>query len=155
MFMNMTDDKNILTVCEETATSLGFLYIDGRVRGSKEKRLIEVYIDSRNQLSVEDCALVSREINAKIEAQNLLTSAYRLEVSSPGVDRPLKFAEQFEKHISRVFEIVYRDAEGEIKADLRLLNVTGNSFLFSKKNGDEILLPFENIISAKVKLSFS
>lgn len=78
----------IFTKFEEIVASLGFLLIDVVLRGDNHLRIIEVYIDSEKGITVDDCSLVSRALNELIEAEDLIGGSYRLDVSSPGVDRP-------------------------------------------------------------------
>ncbi len=92
-------DKNIHDLVEPVVLNSGFFLIDLVIRGEKKNRVVEVYIDSETNVSADDCASISREIDKKFEEESVFESGYRLEVSSPGVNRPLKYLKQFPKHI--------------------------------------------------------
>jgi ribosome maturation factor RimP len=148
-------DKNIHDMIEPIVIGGGFILIDLVVRGEKRNRVVEVYIDSETDVSAEDCATISREIDKKFEEESVFESGYRLEVSSPGVNRPLKFLKQFPKHINRKFDIAYKDSEIVKKFSGTLKSIEGNSLVFLKNNHEEIKIDFSNIKKAKVIISFS
>jgi ribosome maturation factor RimP len=148
-------DKNIHDLIEAIVTDSGFFLIDLVIRGEKKNRVLEVYIDSEINVSAEDCAAISREIDKKFEEDSIFDSGYRLEVSSPGVNRPLKYLKQFPKHINRKFDVAYRDSENVRKFSGKLQSIEGNCLVFLKNNREEIKIDFSNIIKAKVIISFS
>ncbi|MGE5680032.1 MAG: ribosome maturation factor RimP [Bacillota bacterium] len=101
--------KNITEITEQVAEKLGFLLIEVSLKGDNRSRIIEIFIDSSKGVTIDDCAQLSREVTTVIESTDLITTKYRLDVSSPGIDRPLKFPEQFHQHINRKFEIILKD----------------------------------------------
>lgn len=152
--MNLIE-KQIINLCETVVLEKEFMFIDFVFRGHKNLQIIELYIDSENGVSVEDCAEVSREIRSRIETENLLEGNYRLDVSSPGVERPLKFLEQYKKHINRNFDLRFVDQEGNEKSIKgKLLKIESDNLLFAAKN-EEYLINFNKIIKALVNISFS
>lgn len=148
-------EKKIVNITKEIIDQNGLLFIDFLFRGFSNSTVIEIYIDGEKGVSVEDCAKISREINERIEAENLIESSYRLEVSSPGADRPLKFLQQFTKHINRNFDLQLTD-EGETskKVTGKLLSIDGENLLFLIQK-EEVIVPFNTIKKAKVIISFS
>ena len=148
-------EKNIYEQIESVVTRNGFFMIDLVLRGERNSRVVEVYIDSETDISAEDCAEISREIDKKMQEENAFDSDYRLEVSSPGVNRPLKYLKQFPKHIDRKFDISYREGESVKKITGTLKAVEGNTLVFVNNNREEIRTGFSEIIKAKVLISFS
>ena len=147
-------EENIVTISNEIAEKLGYFVIEILFRGDNRKRIIEVYVDAEKNISADDLAEISREINSVIEEKNLLTKSYRLDVSTPGVDRPLKFLKQFPKHINRNFEVTYKAGEETSIVTGKLLSVDGEELTFFS-GGKNILIDFKNITTAKVLISFS
>lgn len=148
-------EKKIVNITKEVTDQNGLLLVDFLFRGFHNSTVIEVYIDGEKSVSVEDCAKISREINEKIEAENLIESAYRLEVSSPGVDKPLKFLQQFIKHINRNFDLQLAEEHGTIKKVIgKLLSIDGENLVFLIQK-EEVPVPFNTIKKAKVIISFS
>ncbi len=147
-------DSNIAQVVSEIVERKGFFLIDLILRGTSSKRVIEVFIDSSRDVSAEDCANISREINAELETLPEIGSDYRLDVSSPGVDKPLKFLKQFPKHVNRKFDVSYLSGYETKTLTGKLLRVDGEDLVFSSGN-NEIKINFNNIKKAKVVISFS
>jgi ribosome maturation factor RimP len=146
--------ENIVRISNEIAEKLNFFVIDINFRGDNRKKIIEVYVDAEKNIDADNLAEISREINSIIEEQNIIQQAYRLDVSTPGVDRPLKFLKQFPKHINRNFEVTYKtgDETRTITGKLLSLEREELTFLSDKK---EVLIEFINITTAKVIISFS
>ena len=146
--------ENIVRICNEIAEKLNFFVIDINFRGDNRKKIIELFVDAEINVDADYLADISREINSVIEEQDIIQQAYRLDVSTPGVDRPLKFLKQFLKHINRNFEVTYKSGDESKTITAKLLSVEREelTFLSEKK---EILIEFKNITIAKVIISFS
>src|SRR5471030_57429 len=71
---------------------------------------LRIYIDSENGITVEDCADVSHQVSAVLDVEDPISVAYSLEVSSPGLDRPLFTAAQFAQFIGEEVSLVLRIA---------------------------------------------
>jgi ribosome maturation factor RimP len=147
--------QNIKEIVEQVISSKNFFSIDLIIRGENKNHVIEVYVDSEKNVSADDCAEISREINKEFEEKNIFESGYRLEVSSPGVNRPLKLLQQFPKHINRKFDVSYRESDIVKKITGTLKSIESNNLVFMKNNREEIQIDFENIIKAKIIISFS
>lgn len=150
--MNLLD-KNITQIVSEIVEKKGFFLIDLIIRGTSSKKVIEVFIDGAGDISAEDCADVSREIDAELETLPDVGSDYRLDVSSPGVDKPLKFLKQFPKHVNRKFDVSYMSGDETKTLTGKLLRVDGEDLVFSLNN-NEVKINFNNIKKAKVIISF-
>jgi len=150
--MNLLN-QNIVEISKQSAEKLGFLLIDVSFRGDERNRIIEIYIDSETGISTEDCARLSDEINTILDEQNLISSNYRLDVSSPGVDRPLKYLDQYKKHQNRKFEIVYESGE-QIRKEVGKLDHIEDDVLYFYINNILTPVNFNQIKSAKVLISF-
>ena len=146
--------ENIVRISNEIAEKLNFFVIDINFRGDNRKKIIEVFVDAEKNIDADNLAEISREINSVIEEKDIIQQAYRLDVSTPGVDRPLKFLKQFPKHINRNFEVTYKAGAETKTITGKLLSVEREelAFLSDKK---EVLIEFKNITTAKVIISFS
>jgi len=145
--------ENIVRISNEIAEKLNFFVIDINFRGDNRKKIIEVFVDAEKNIDADNLAEISREINSLLEDQDIIQQAYRLDVSTPGVDKPLRFLKQFPKHINRNFEVTYKTGDETKTITGKLLSVEREElkFLFDKK---EILIEFKNITTAKVIISF-
>lgn len=146
--------ENIVRISNEIAEKLNFFVIDINFRGDNRKKIIEVYVDAEKNIDADNLAEISREINSIIEDQDIIQQGYRLDVSTPGVDRPLKFLKQFPKHINRNFEVTYKAGDETKTITGKLLFVEREELIFLSDK-KEILIEFNNITTAKVIISFS
>jgi ribosome maturation factor RimP len=148
------EEENINNVINEILKEKNFFLIDLVYRGNPKQRIIELYVDSEKNVTAEDLAELNRLINSQIEGKNLIESQYRLDVSSPGTDKPMKFLGQFPKHINRKFEVSYISNDETKKLSGKLIKVEGDTLVFLS-NQNEISVNFNNIKKAKVIVSFS
>jgi ribosome maturation factor RimP len=152
--MNQILEK-IDNIAKNTAENLGFFVVDISVRGDRNKRIIEIYVDGDKSISADDLAEISREIGKKFEEDNQFDFAYRLDVSSPGTDRPLKFLRQYPKHLNRKFDISYKSGDDIVSFKGKLTGVEDIILSFYTEDKKEIKLKFDEIIKSKVIISFS
>ncbi len=152
--MNLSAE-NIKEIAEDVINNSGYFLIDFLVRGFGKNTVIEIFIDGENYVSADDCSKVSREINNKLSGTIQPEDNYRLDVSSPGVDKPLKFIQQFPKHLNKKFELSYKEETGTKKNTGKLTEVKGEMLRFLLNNNEELVLNFKDIIKAKVIISFS
>ena len=82
-------EERLRELIEPTVVSLGFDLIGVLWRGGRSRRLVRVYIDRVEGVTVNDCAQVSHRVNGVLDVEDPIPGEYDLEVSSPGVDRPL------------------------------------------------------------------
>lgn len=148
-------EKNIRRISQEIAEKNNFFLIDLIVRGTKSSQVIEIFIDGETDVSADDCAKISREIGSELEQQSLVSEQYRLDVSSPGVDRPLKYLSQYNKHKGRKFELSFRKDDEVKKVKAKLNKIEGDNLFFLLNNNQEELIKFKDIVKAKVLISFS
>jgi ribosome maturation factor RimP len=147
------EKQHLIEKFEEIVKAQGYLLIDLILRGDHNIRIIEVYIDSEKGIDSTDCANVSRALDQLIESQNLVDCRFRLDVSSPGVDRPLKYLIQFKKHVNRKFDLTFIEDEAEKNIIAKLSRIEDENLFFNDKNS-EYKINFNKIKTAKVIISF-
>jgi len=111
---------------------------------------LRIYIDSENGIDVDDCARVSHQVSGVLDVEDPITGQYTLEVSSPGMDRPLFTLEQFAAYAGSQVQVRLRVAfEGRRKFKGLLNGVEGDDVLVVVDN-EEYLLPIDYIDRANV-----
>lgn len=145
--------KEILQLTEQALEKSGFLLVDIVVRGTVNNPVIEVFIDNEAGVTTEDCAAISRKMHEMIEETDIGKTKYRLDVSSPGVERPLKFIQQYPKNIGREFDLEYETEGKTVKTKAKLKAVRDNELEFSNEK-ELIVLDIKRIIKAKAIISF-
>jgi len=144
--------ENIREIAQQVAEQNNLFLIDLIVRGSESSRVIEVFIDGEINITADECALVSREISKQIDEKELLKS-YRLDVSSPGVERPLIYLKQYQKHLNRLFEIEFNVSDLPTTFKGKLISVEDEVLTF--QSNKEIKIKFQDMVKAKVLVSFN
>jgi ribosome maturation factor RimP len=148
-----TIKEKILQIVENSISETGFFLIDTNIRGDNRKRIIEVFVDSSENVSADNLAELSSKINDVLSETEGIGN-YRLDVSTPGVDRPLKFLEQYPKNVNRNFELEYQIGEEIKKTKAKLESVNGSELTFN--DGKNIfIINYNQIKKAKVLISFS
>jgi len=84
---------------EPGVNALGFELVDVELAGSGHGSILRVYIDSPRGITVDDCAAVSRQLSAVLDVEDPIRESYMLEVSSPGLDRPLAMPSHFRRFV--------------------------------------------------------
>lgn len=148
-----TIKEKILKIIQNSISETDFFLVDTNIRGDQRKRIIEVFVDSSKNVSADDLAELSSKINESLSETEDIGN-YRLDVSTPGVDRPLKFIEQYPKNVNRNFELEYHFGDEVKKVKARLVSVNGNELTFNDGR-NEFLISYNQIIKAKVLISFS
>lgn len=121
--------------------------------------VLEILLDGDNGIAIEDCVQVSRHVGFHLEEENVIDKAYRLEVSSPGIDSPLLLTRQYEKNIGRDVQVKMQDGT---KREGQLLAINEGSISIEEKvkeKGKKAVLqqaeiPLEHIKETKVLISF-
>ena len=96
--------ERLINLLESPVTAMGYelVDVDARVGGNG---LLRLYIDQEAGVDLEDCELVSRQIGALLDVEEAMPGSYTLEVSSPGLDRPLRTAEHFVRFMDQEAKI--------------------------------------------------
>ena len=140
---------------EPVATAMGFeLWGIDHLSQGKHSRLV-IYIDHEDGISVDDCADVSRQVSAVLDVEDPLPGEYRLEVSSPGMDRPLFTLDQFARYAGNVVAVKLRlPFDGRRKFQGLLAGGESDEVLLHI-DGEEYCFPIEGIDQARVVPQFT
>ncbi|WP_280539652.1 ribosome maturation factor RimP [Chromohalobacter sp. 11-W] len=142
------------TLIEPVVTAMGFdLWGVDYLAQGKHSRLV-IYIESAEGVTVDDCASVSRQVSGVLDVEDPIAGEYRLEVSSPGMDRPLFTLDQFARFKgSHVKVKLSAPFEGRRKFQGQLAGVEGDEILL-QLDGQEYCFPVESIEQARVVPQF-
>ncbi|HEY8929861.1 MAG TPA: ribosome assembly cofactor RimP [Mucilaginibacter sp.] len=118
-----------------------------------------VLVDGDNGIGIDDVVAISRHVGFRLEEENVIETAYNLEVSSPGIDAPLNLPRQYTKNIGRTLEIKMADG---IKREGKLTGMTEDAIIIEEKIKEkgkkaetvESVIPMDKIMETKVLISF-
>ncbi len=142
--------RSVRTLVEEVLAGSPEYVVDCAV-GSNS---VNVFIDSDHDLGVGRLADISREVGFLLECENVIRGSYRLTVSTPGIDRPLRHERQYRKNIGRTLRIHYQKADGSgyMEVTGRLLRVQEGGVIIEETNDAERRIEFPAILWAKLQL---
>ena len=115
---------------------------------------VRLFIDKEGGVTVDDCADVSRQVSAILDVEDLIADKYNLEVSSPGLDRPLFTLPQFERYIGQDIAVHLRIPVMERRKWQGKLERIENDMVILIVDGQEQVLVFGNIQKANVVAKF-
>jgi ribosome maturation factor RimP len=128
------------------------------ISGNRTQKKILVVVDGDRGVTIDDCARLSRALSSTLDQENLMQEDYTLEVSTPGVDHPLKLRRQYKKNVGRMFKLVLTDKQiergkltGLTEEEIQLEQAYGEG---KKKELKTIRIPFSRIEKALVQVSF-
>lgn len=152
---------DIAKLLAPTIQSLGLELLGAEYLPAPGSATLRLYIDvpesdtsadgAPRAVTIEDCEAVSREVSAQLDVEDPITGRYTLEVSSPGVDRPLFTAAQFARFAGESAKVGLKlPQEGRRRLTGKILRVEGDIIVFGLDSGDEFVVSAENIEKAKL-----
>ncbi len=149
----MEDLKSKITeLAGSVAKQYAFELVGVEFSGSSRKLLIRVFIDKDKGVTLDDCGEFSRALSAILDVEDPVPMAYVLEVSSPGLDRPLKALKDFQRSIGKLVRIVTKTRiEEQNVVTGRLSGISGESITLSFDDR-EIIIPFDQISKARLEI---
>ena len=160
---HMNIENRVIQLVEEKIADRPDLFIvDVKMHGSG---LLTILMDGDQGIGIKDCADISRHVGFHLEEENVIEQAYHMEVSSPGIDTPLKSVRQYNKNINRSVSVKLNDGtarEGKLTAvDEAGITIAENvkpARSAGEKNKKpqlvENIIPFDQIAETKVLISF-
>ena len=147
-------EKQLHAMLESPVVATGFELVGLEFVRAGQHSTLRIFIDHENGITVDDCAEVSRQVSAVMDVEDPITVAYNLEVSSPGLDRPLFKAEHYQRFIGSEVNIVLKIAmQNRRKWKGEILSVVGETVTI-KVDGNEEAFALSNIAKANLVPSF-
>jgi ribosome maturation factor RimP len=122
--------------------------VDIQIVPNEQQKIVQLFIDTDIGITIGQCSEMSRQLSAVLELHNIVPSSYVLEVSSPGLKKPLKLLRQYQKNIGRQFRVRFKkdDGVGEILA--KLAGVENELLTFVTGKNEINTIPFNEIIES-------
>ena len=144
------------------AGTYGLLIDEVAIRREGKQQVLRVVLDKPgpaatpdDSVSIAECERVSHELGTILDVEDLLPDSYTLEVSSPGLDRPLREAGDYERFAGRLAKIVTREPiERQTAFAGRLRGLDGTDVLFEREGGRMVRLPLNLISRARLDVEF-
>ncbi len=145
------DLEKIRTLAERVTASEGLTLVDVELKGGRTNQLLRIYIDKPQGVSHTDCALVSEQMSALLDVEDLFAGPYTLEVSSPGLDRKLVKASDYALFTGKLARVVLREPVEEQRVlEGRLAGFEAGRVRLDMGGGDVRELDLGNIAKARL-----
>ena len=162
LFLFVEPLEHVRTIAARVAASRGLEIWDIQSRREAVGRVIRVFIDRpgpaatpEESVSIEDCEHVSREMGTILDVEDPLPFGYTLEVSSPGLDRPLRDEQDYRRFAGRLAKIVVSEAvDNQTAFEGRLRGVEDGTVLLEGSKARMHRLPLRLITRARLEVEF-
>jgi ribosome maturation factor RimP len=140
----------LTTLLEPTVSGLGYELLGVERQSTAGGTLIRLYIDSDEGVVVDDCAIVSRQVGDVLEVEEAVSGAYTLEVSSPGLDRPLFTPAQYRVFVGSHVKVRLRTIVNGRRRLAGLLAAVTDEYLTISIGEDDIDVPYNVVERARL-----
>jgi ribosome maturation factor RimP len=145
--------ERVRTLAEPILGEQGLELVDVEFRREPHGWVLRLYMDRPGGVTLEDCQRVSEELGDHLDVEDFIGHPYHLEVSSPGLDRPLARPEHFVRFAGRAAKITTReDVDGRHNFRGCLAGLQGEAVLLDLQDGQRVTIPLELILRARLEL---
>ena len=144
-------ERRISHLIEPVVTSFGYDFVGVQLFGASDSATLRVYIDKPEGITLDDCAQVSNHVSGLLDVENVISGRYHLEVSSPGLDRPLFSEEQFVKYAGEMVNIkLYAAFEGRRNLKGWLHGARLGNVCLEEETGKSWVIPLDLVAMARL-----
>lgn len=146
--------NKISELAESVLSTTDFFLVDVEIKGGDSPE-VWVSVDGEDRgVNMDECAKISNELGFLMDAHELFSGQYRINVSSPGLDRPLIDRRQYPKNEGRKVEVKYEQDGEDLKVEGILQEVTKKGIAVEINEQITVNLPFEDLVETKIIPSF-
>jgi ribosome maturation factor RimP len=152
--------ERLTQITEEIIAPLGIGLVDLEYKREGRDMVVRLFLEKEGGITLDDCSSVSRELSDILDVEDFMPENYTLEVSSPGICRPLKKIADFERFAGQLikvktFEAVADDAGNKRKTFLgKLVGIEGGVISMNLQEGPHALIPLEKVAKANLEFEF-
>jgi len=148
----MADITDLEAALSPVVEDHGMEIVDLEYRTERSGWVLRLFVDRPGGVSVEDCARVSRDCSVVLDAEQLISRRYRLEVSSPGIERRLRKRKHFEKQVGQRVHVLFREqVDGRRQVTGNLTEVREDAITVEAQD-DTVTVALANVKRAKLKV---
>lgn len=158
--MGIDITTKLTVLAEKILRSLRMELVDLEYRREGRNMVLRLFIDRDGGVTLDDCALVSRELSEELDVEDLIPDKYTLEVSSPGLNRPLKAEADYQRYIGRTIKVRTKELTSDEKGNKRrtflgeLLSFSSGTISVRLREGQLAEIPLEKVEKANLEFEF-
>lgn len=146
-------ETRIRDIAAGVAGENGLEFVHSEVVGARGSMTVRVFIDKPGGVSHEDCAKVSRALDALLDTEDLIPTTYILEVSSPGLERELYSIEDFRRFAGHPAKVKTREAvDGQRNFRGKIIAVEDADVVFDDRTNGTVRFPYSLVIKANLEI---
>lgn len=147
-------EETIFEIADEELNNFGGYVLEINLKGSQGSRSVVIIADTATGITLDEIASSSKAIEQRLDDIDLLTEKYVLEVTSPGLKRPLKTSRDFRRRTGENVRIEHTALEYTSPLEGEIIEVADENVVVKTDEKTELVLPIEQIIQAKVLLEW-
>jgi len=152
--MAETVTKRVEAIALPVLEELGLELVEAQYRREQSGWVLRLVIDKQDGVSLDDCAAVSRELGQLLDIEDFIDQAYNLEVSSPGLDRPLRSMADFQRFTGRKVKIKTTVPIGGEHVFVGRVKATEGETIILNDGRRELAIPFSQVAKARLEVEF-
>jgi ribosome maturation factor RimP len=149
-----TLSERLWRVIEPTASELGLELVDVEWKPAGPVALLRVFVDRPGGVTLEECARLSRRLDPLLDVEDLIPGRYHLQISSPGLDRPLRRPADFARAVGERVRLTLRAMAGRPRVCAGRLRAAGERVEVELDDGQILSLGLEEIEQARREVEF-
>lgn len=150
------DPFSLAPILEPVVVGMGYEFWGMECQTGVNSAQVRIYIDSKEGVSLDDCSRVSKQLSAVLDVEDPIEIAYTLEISSPGINRPLFKLEQLQDQIGNKVKVKTQwPLDGQRNFKGILIAVSDNEIEIRGRTDDVHVVPTESIHTAKLDLDIT
>jgi len=152
--------EKVMELAEPLVAHLGLELVDVEYKREGRAMVLRIFIDREGGITLDDCALVSRELSELLDVEDVIPSHYTLEVSSPGLNRPLKKEKDYLRYLGKLVRVktfeLHSDDEGNPRKTFlgELTGCKGGVVSVKLEEGQTASIPLSIIAKANLEFEF-
>ncbi len=141
-------NSELIELLEPVVIALGYEMLGIEYFKQKDGSLLRLYIDHESGITLDDCTRVNHQVIGVLDVHDPINERYHLEISSPGLDRPLFTLEQFKRYLGQEVKIKFRERIDERRKIRGVIKAVEEKAVLVSKDGVDYLIPDDVIDSA-------
>lgn len=149
------DQELIISLANQVLQDQDMFLVDTELKGTPENRIVWIFVEAeKGNVSLDRCAELSRELQLLLDVHGWHERKYTLNVSSPGLDRPLKDIRQYVNNVGRNAHVIFEKDGKQIRAEGTLADATPELIILVTGDRQQLEIPFTDIVEARIVPSF-
>ncbi|MBS1272377.1 MAG: Ribosome maturation factor RimP [Candidatus Marinimicrobia bacterium] len=147
-------ENEVFDIGEKYLGEIGGYVLEVNLKGARGTRKIEIIADTEKGITLDELTAISKKVEQELDETNLFSEKYTLEITSPGLDRPLKTPRDFRRRLDRKVRIEHTMLEPGEPIVGTIIEVADDNVTVKTEEKGELVIPYDQIIKAQLELDW-